>query len=118
MARTNGSTEVKRERDYATLLDDAMLRMDGYSARLSRSERELRRLLGNHQNANQIMQVITRPRDGYGAVSGQMTMLAAKIKLYERGFMEQNAGRTVVAIPVNPDDDSADVVDAGAEAAS
>lgn len=110
-ANQTNQTTVTRERDYARLLDDASLMLDGMDARLVKAEAELRRLLGNHQNAVQIMQLISRPGDGYAASVGKRAILNAKVREYQRGVDRQRAetAQTVSDIPVNPDDASKDV---------
>jgi hypothetical protein len=112
--QTNGSDDrPTRERDYGRLLDDASLMLDGIDARIAKQDRELRRLLGNHQNAAQIMQMISRPGDGYAASVGKRAILDAKMNEYRRGLARQRAENPpevkVSDIPVNPDDHSSDV---------
>lgn len=108
----NGQTTSTRQRDYASLLDNAQLMRDGLQLRLDRMENELRRLLGGHQNANQVMQLLTRSGDGYAVLTAKSTMLDAKIAQYTTGLAEQKRETEVQAvsdIPVNPDDTSKDV---------
>lgn len=112
-ANQTNQTPVTRERDYARLLDDASLMLDGMDSRIARAERELQNLLGNHQNASKIMQLISRPGDGYAASVGKRAILNAKVREYQRGLDRQNAeaAQTVSDVPVNPDDTSKDVAE-------
>lgn len=108
----NASTDKpSRQRDYARLLDDERLRRDGLQLRLDRAEVELNRLLGGHQNAAQIMQLVTRPGDGYAAMVGKAAIMDAKIATYTAGLEEQEAeiARKLTAMPVNPADHSNDL---------
>lgn len=102
---TNGksaSRAPKSKSDYAALLDDAQLRADGLEMRRERSERELRRLLGGHENANQIMQVITRPGDGYGSTVGKLAVVTAAVQRYQR-LVDANAESTeTTEVPLTP----------------
>jgi hypothetical protein len=101
---TNGNGNT-RKRDYAELLDDASLKLDGLDARIARSERELRRLLGGHQNAEAIMQLISRPGDGYAVNVGKRAVLARQVDVYRAGLEREQRenGQTVSEIPVSPE---------------
>lgn len=95
----NGSRQPKSKSDYAALLDDAQLRYDGLMARRARAETELNRLLGNHQNAEQIRQLILRPNDGFAATVGKLAVVDANVKRYQRLLDVNNATPTTVEQP-------------------
>lgn len=106
MANENGKTT--RTRDWVTLHEDTSLALDGVEFRIDRMSRELKRLLGNHQNAAPIMQLLTRPNDGYAAMIAKRTVLAVKVTQYAAKVAEMSE-QTVSEIPLNPDDESTTV---------
>lgn len=112
-ANGNGkaAARTKAPTDYAKMLDDWELRADGLEMRRDRAERELRKLLGGHQNANQIMQIITRPGDGYGATVGKLAIADAQVKRYAR-LLADNTVTPVETVPTAPpaSDTPADLV--------
>src|SRR5215467_10816365 len=110
---TNETSTGQPTRDWERLIDDAQLMLDGAAARIERTEREIRRLLGGHQNAAQIMQILgmesgRQPHETYGAMIGKRLGIEAKLKTYRSGQQNEQA-RTVSSVPVNPDDTSKDV---------
>ncbi|SRR6266700_4036353 len=81
----------KAASDYVAMLDDAALKLEGLEARRNRAEAELNRLLGNHENAEKIRQLILRPGDGFAVTVGKAAILDAQAKRYRRLIDAQNA---------------------------
>lgn len=105
--QTNGNgngksaTKTKAPTDYGKAFEEWDDRAEGLERKVERSERELRRLLGGHENATKIMQIIDRPHDGYGALVARRTV-AIHMRDRAKRLLDASTVTPVVSIPIAP----------------